>query len=167
MVHRHTCQGTLRCYGEIRCLRARLLGQQGLPRGRQGVPDSVKRKDRSAKSVIAFSKEKELPAPLPLPGQPGIVMGSFIDWAADDLGGQLKARSAPANFSEAEVPVWQESTLSRAPVPDESALSAEHPSLQHWGGEIVIVPIPGTDGGFVGQGNRFRDKLDEDTEAEY
>lgn len=112
--------------------------------------------------ALGFSQETELPGPIDLVGEPGIVQGSSRDLSGDLHGGKLKVRSAPDNLESkagADVHPRFQNVIQKVAVPEENRMDGEgevHPDLAD---DLEVVPIPGTDGGLLGQGNRLLDKL--------
>lgn len=167
MVHSRTCESTLRCYGGVWCLRARLLGQQRLPRRGQEVPRLCQEKEPSRQQRHRFLEGERTSRICSLPWTAWHRHGIF-----NRLGCGRLTRSTQSRPGAHKVPSALDTRLARGhhpegPLPDKDILEADRLGLDHYGGEIVTVPIPGTAGGFVGEGNRFRDKFDESADNEH
>lgn len=120
--------------------------------------DTLKRVSRPAGDVLAWSKAKALPGPIPLPGHHGIVMGSFHDFVAD-LNEVSKIGPVPSKFPPTPVSLEQHPFVIQGRPPGASRLRSMTQDNKPAG--TKLVPFPGTEGGFLGQGNRFRDWLNE------
>ncbi|KAJ4396155.1 hypothetical protein N0V93_000374 [Gnomoniopsis smithogilvyi] len=123
--------------------------------------ESRRREVRAASDpAIAFSEGKALVAPIPLPGHPGIMMGSFTSYAGNSI--------ARGDIVAGPVPTM--SKLRGMGAPPRGIIVGPMPSadrLVKGGGidpedadVIKAVPIPRTEGGFIGQGKRMKDQAD-------
>lgn len=102
---------------------------------------------------------KELPNTLPVPGQPHLTYGSFTDWSAAAqrrsqlrVGSILDADHQPSHSIHAFAGIL---TVGGPP----GAASSTRLGIEEYQDTLKYVPVPGTAGGMLGQGNRFRDRL--------
>lgn len=120
-----------------------------LQRGEQGAIDPK----------LSFSKEKALPAAIPLPGQYGVWLGTYASYAGVSISqGEVATQSSPMFLWRKETPL---------PASIGSAAREQRPGSAvptRDAGVISVVPMPGTKNGCLGQGNRIKDKLEQSRE---
>lgn len=124
--------------------------------------ESLRRDQRAAASPsVAFSKEKALVAPVPMPGMPGIMMGSFTSYVDDAVArGDIVVRPI-SSLSKLEDMGPPPPGITMGPIPTFEMLQQRGGIRPEDANVIRAVPIPGTEGGLIGQGNRIRDQADE------
>lgn len=110
--------------------------------------------------VHAFSRDKALLAPIDIPQHPGLDYGSFYDWpkhAAQRYRGKVIETTIHSKRLEQEVDVLLhlKKVVEAVPIPDEMRMTLDAKIPAGLEDEIEAVPIPGPEGGYLGQGNRF------------
>lgn len=120
------------------------------------------RLDRGLKDPrLAFSTQKELLGPTPVPGYPALVYGAFTDWrkAAQRLT-RLRMSSIPGANHQSFYNIQDfEDYLVVGRVPSATTSVAMQPKLEEYRDVIQQVPVPGTRGGMLGQGRRLQDRI--------